>query len=104
MASQTAAEVISAAEKIPIPFGMCYEQTEVAGDPHVQDREMLVKLPAPDGEHTATVTGIPIRMSGTPLKLERAIPKLGEHNEEIYGGILGYTLEDLVNLKADGAI
>ena len=104
VASQTAEEVISAAEKIPIPFGMCYEQTEVAGDPHVQDREMLVKLPAPDGEHTATVTGIPIRMSGTPLKLERAIPKLGEHNEEIYGGILGYTREDLVKLKADGAI
>ena len=75
-----------------------------AGDPQVQDREMLVKLPAPDGEHSATVTGIPIRMSATPLKLERAIPKLGEHNEEIYCGILGFTPEDLVKLKADGTI
>jgi crotonobetainyl-CoA:carnitine CoA-transferase CaiB-like acyl-CoA transferase len=104
VASQTAEEVIAAAEKIPVPFGICYDQTEVARDPHVQDREMLVKLPAPDGEHSATVTGIPIRMSGTPLELERPIPKLGEHNEEIYGGLLGLSREELAELKEEGAI
>jgi len=104
VASQTAEQVIAAAEKIPIPFGMCYNQTEVAGDPHVQEREMLVKVPAPDGENTATVTGIPIRMSGAPNKLERSIPKLGEHNEEIYCGILGFSRDDLAKLEEEGAI
>ena len=104
VASQTAEEVTAAAEKIPIPFGICYDQTEVARDPHVQDRQMLVKLPAPDGKHTATVTGIPLRMSGTPLTLDRPIPGLGEHNEDIYCGLLGLAGDDLVKLQEEGVI
>ncbi len=102
--SQTTEEVMASAEQIPIPFGICYDQTEVAKDPHVQEREMLVKIPAPDGKHTATVTGIPIRMSGTPLQLARAIPKLGEHNKEIFCGLLGFDEADLEKLEQEGAI
>jgi crotonobetainyl-CoA:carnitine CoA-transferase CaiB-like acyl-CoA transferase len=31
-------------------------------------------------------------------------PGIGEHNEEIYGGLLGYSEEQLVALRAVGAI
>ena len=103
VASQTAEEVIAAAEKIPIPCGICYNQTEVAHDPHIKALEMLAQVPCPDGSK-ATVTGIPLKMSGTPLKIERSFPAIGEHNEEIYCGLLGYSLENLARLKAEGVI
>jgi crotonobetainyl-CoA:carnitine CoA-transferase CaiB-like acyl-CoA transferase len=104
VASQTAEEVIAAAEKIPIPCGICHEQTEVANDPQVKAREMLTLLPSPDESGNVLVTGIPLRMSGTPLKLERSFPAIGQYNEEIYCGLLGYSHEDLAKLKEEGVI
>lgn len=104
VASQTAEEVIAAAEKIPIPCGICYEQTEVANDPQVKAREMLTSVPAHDGSGEVLVTGSPIRLSATPLKIERSFPAIGQHNEEIYGGLLGYSRDDLAKLKEEGII
>ncbi len=104
VASQTAEEVIATAEKIPIPCGICYDQTEVANDPQVKAGEMMTKVPLPDGSGDVLVTSPPLRMSETPLKIERSFPAIGQHNEEIYCGLLGYSREDLVKLKEEGAI
>ncbi len=104
VASQTAEEIMAAAEKIPIPCGLCLEQTEVAHHPQVKAREMLTEVPLPDGEGKVLVTSPPVRMSETPLKIERSFPALGEHNEEIYCELLGYTPDDLAKLKEEGVI
>jgi len=104
VASQTAEEVIATAEKIPIPCGICYQNTEAAHDPQVKAREMLTQVPAYDGSGEVVVTGIPLRMSGTPTRIERSFPAIGQHNEEIYCGLLGYSREDLTRLKDEGII
>ena len=104
VASQTAEEVIATAEKIPIPCGICYKHTEVAHDPQVKALEMLTEVPSPDGSSKVLVTGPPLRMSETPPKIERSFPAIGQYNEEIYCGLLGYSHEDLVKLKEEGAI
>ena len=104
VASHTAEEVLAAAEKIPLPCGPYLEQTEVAGHPQVKAREMLTEVSAPDGKSKVLVTSPPIGMSETPLKIERSFPALGEHNEEIYCGLLGYTPNDLLKLQHEGVI
>ena len=104
VASQTAEEVVATAEKIPIPCGICYKHTEVAHDPQVKALEMLMEVPSPDKSSKVLVTGPPLRMSETPLKIERSFPAVGQYNEEIYCGLLGYSHEDLVKLKEEGVI
>ena len=104
VASQTAEEVMAVAEKIPIPCGICHEQTEVASNPQVVAREMLTEVPFPDGSGNVLVTGLPIRMSATPAEIQRSFPAVGEHNEEIYCGLLGYSREDLTRLSEEGII
>ncbi|MFC2005822.1 CaiB/BaiF CoA transferase family protein [Chloroflexota bacterium] len=104
VASQTAEEVFAVAEKIPIPCGICYKHTEVASHPQVKAREMLAEVDAPDGSGKVVLRGIPLKMSGTQLKIERSYPAIGEHNEEIYCGLLGYSLKDLDKLKEEGVI
>jgi len=47
---------------------------------------------------------VPYKLSKTPSKVERAAPLLGQHNESIYCGRLGYTKEELVKLKESGII
>ena len=104
VASQTLDELLAAAEKIPIPAGVLNKQSEVAPHPQVKARDMLVKMPYPDGSGDVLVTNIPLGMSGTPLKLERSFPAVGQYNEEIYCGLLGYSQEDLGKLRDEGVI
>ncbi|MFH1652209.1 MAG: CoA transferase [Chloroflexota bacterium] len=104
VASQTAEDIIALAEKIPIPCGICYEQDEVARDPQVQARGMLAEVAMPGVSGTMPVTGTPVRMSVTPTAIERSIPAVGEHNEEVYCGLLGYGRDDLAELQGQGII
>jgi len=103
VASQTAEEVFAVAEKIPIPCGICYDLSEVAHDPHIKATGMLAEIPLPDGT-PVLITSPPIRMSETPLTIQRPLADVGEHNEEIYCGLLGYSREDLVKLNEERII
>ena len=104
VASLTAEEVFAASEKIPIPCGICYQHTEVASDPHVRARQMLAEVPTHNDKGNIVVTGIPVRLSETILEIERSYPEVGEHNEEIYSRLLGYSREDLAKLAEEGII
>jgi formyl-CoA transferase len=44
-----------------------------------------------------------LRLSASPTTVKPS-PLLGEHNAEIYGGLLGCTAEELESLKRDGII
>jgi crotonobetainyl-CoA:carnitine CoA-transferase CaiB-like acyl-CoA transferase len=58
--------------------------------------------------HTAMgevrVDGLPVRMSRTPWRIETGAPCLGEHNEAVFGRVLGLSAADVAQLKAEGAI
>jgi crotonobetainyl-CoA:carnitine CoA-transferase CaiB-like acyl-CoA transferase len=104
VASRTAQEVITEAEKIPIPAGICYDQTEVYHDPQVQASEMFTEVPLPDGSGKIPVTNCPLQMSTTPLEIVRSFPSVGQHNEEIYTGILGYNRQQLTEMERQDII
>ncbi len=72
-------------------------------DPQVRAREMVVDMPHPLlGK--VPVTGVPYRLSESPGRIDALGPDLGEHNEEIYCGLLGLSREELADLRADGVI
>jgi crotonobetainyl-CoA:carnitine CoA-transferase CaiB-like acyl-CoA transferase len=45
-----------------------------------------------------------IKYSKTPWRMERPAPLLGQHNEDVYCGILNFTREELVQLRQMGVI
>ncbi len=59
------------------------------------DYGALGKLPVP---------GMPIKMSETPGVIRTPSPQLGQHNEEVYGGLLGLSAEKLEQLRQEGTI
>jgi crotonobetainyl-CoA:carnitine CoA-transferase CaiB-like acyl-CoA transferase len=64
---------------------------------------MLVNIPYPRvGD--IPVPGVVVKLSETPGAIERPAPKPGEHNEEVYGSLLGFTPQKLAELKAEGVI
>jgi CoA:oxalate CoA-transferase len=48
--------------------------------------------------------GPPFKHSATPGKIERPAPLLGEHNDKVYSGMLGYSRMDLVRMRQAGVI
>jgi crotonobetainyl-CoA:carnitine CoA-transferase CaiB-like acyl-CoA transferase len=48
--------------------------------------------------------GAPFQLSATPWKVKRPAPLLGQDNEKIYCGLLGYSRQDLVRMRQAGVI
>ncbi len=76
---------------------------EVFEDPQVQHRGLRVDIPHPLGGK-APVVASPMRLSETPVEYRIAPPLLGQHNDEIYRGLLGKTEAELSKLKSAGIV
>ena len=62
---------------------------EIAADPHLHERRAIVEVAEPDGKLRAAV-GVPMRLSkGEDIGIHRGTPKLGEHEDYVYGELLG---------------
>ncbi len=79
---------------------------EAVRDPRVVARGETVRLEHPKYGAVDEVygMGIPIKFSGAAAGFDQPAPALGEHNEAVYGGILGYSKEHLERLKSSGVI
>jgi crotonobetainyl-CoA:carnitine CoA-transferase CaiB-like acyl-CoA transferase len=61
---------------------------EIAADLHLRERHTIVTVQEPDGKERAAV-GVPMRLSkGPEIGIHRGTPKLGEHEDYIYGELL----------------
>ena len=71
--------------------------------PQTKAREIFVEMEHPViGKYLQF--GVVPRLSDSPGGISRPAPLLGEHNNEIYGGELGFNNDDLVALRASGVI
>jgi len=50
------------------------------------------------------VDGLPLHFSETDWVMERGGPCLGEHNERVFGGLLGHSDDELARLREDGVL
>jgi len=100
---KTSEQVISTLDRARIPCSVVQTIDEALNDPQVQAREMIVELDYP-GLGRLPVPNLPIRLSLTPGAIRSPSPRLGEHNEEVYCGILGFRPEDLLRMGHDGII
>src|SRR6185436_14664506 len=65
-----------------------YTAADIAGDPHLRERGSIKDMAGPNGE-SRQVVGPPWRFSRTPAAITRWTPQLGEHNDYVFGELLG---------------
>jgi formyl-CoA transferase len=99
---RTKQEVMETLAGAGVPCGAILDSAEVLADRHLRARGFITDLEHPR-RGTFPMPGNPVRMSDSPTDLRRA-PLLGEHNEEIYGKVLGLSREELDGLRRDGVI
>ncbi|OLN23054.1 formyl-CoA transferase [Domibacillus antri] len=86
-----------------VPVSPILSIEDIFNDPHYAARQNIVEVEHPRlGK--VKVPGVVPNFSDTPGAIRHRAPELGEHNEEILGGKLGLTAEEMAELKEKGVI
>ena len=96
------AEVASRLEQAGVPAAEVRDPNAAVRDPRLVARGETVPIPHPEFGAVGEVMGMgmPIRFSESTAGFDRPAPRLGEHNQFVYGELLGYPPQKIQDLEA----
>jgi CoA:oxalate CoA-transferase len=100
---RTVDEVVKLLSDAHVPSAPVLSFEQVTNDPHLISRGMVAEVEqVVSGK--VKVVGSPFKMSETPGDPTLPAPFLGEHNHEVYCGLLGLSEQEVGQLADDGII
>ena len=97
------ADLEAALERHGVPCGLIYRAEDMLEDPHFAAREAIVPVEHPDFG-TVRMQNVAPKLSETPGAVRHVGPALGEHNEAVYGALLGLSDETRDDYRERGII
>ena len=104
IANRTANEVYHEAQERGFSWGAVRAPDDLLDDGHLEDREFWTEVAHPELARTFTYPGGGAIFNASPWRISRRAPLVGEHNDEIFGGVLGLSREELARLADSGVI
>ena len=101
--TKTTAQWMDALEAVGVPCGPINTVKDVFEDPQVRHRGLRFSLPHPRAGTVPQVAN-PIRYSRTDIEYHAAPPTLGQHTDEVLGGLLGMDAGEIESLRARGVL
>ncbi|WP_421839963.1 CaiB/BaiF CoA transferase family protein [Novosphingobium sp.] len=102
--TKTVDEVDALMIEASIPAGRVYRAPDMLADPHFEARGAIIEVET-ERFGALKMQGAFPKLSGTPSGVRRPAPAtVGQHNAEIYGGLLGMSEAELAALAAGGVI
>lgn len=86
-----------------VPLSPVRTVKELVADEQLAYRNFFVEIDHPLAGRFK-YPGAPYKLSTTPWEIRQRAPLLGEHNEEVYCRMLGYSRQDLVQMRQAGII
>jgi crotonobetainyl-CoA:carnitine CoA-transferase CaiB-like acyl-CoA transferase len=87
-----------------VPAGRIYRAPEMLEDPHFAARQSLIEVETERWGKIKMQNSFPV-LSDTPSSIRTPAPtQIGQHNAEIYGGLLGMDDEEIAHLAREKAI
>jgi benzylsuccinate CoA-transferase BbsE subunit len=102
--TMTRAEIYAGALKRRILLAPCATAADVAVDEQLKFRKFFVDVEHETLGRKLTMPGAFAKLSVTPIGPPTRAPKVGEHNPEVYGAMLGLGEAKLAQLRAAGAV
>jgi crotonobetainyl-CoA:carnitine CoA-transferase CaiB-like acyl-CoA transferase len=99
----TEEEIYRRSQEKAVPLGAVRSAHQVLQDKQMAARQFFVEIER-GSAGKLIFPGVPYRFSEIQMESPMAAPLLGQHNEEIYCGRLGYHKRDLAKFKEAGAI
>jgi len=98
--TQTADELLDLLHEGGVPAGRIYRARDMFADPHFAAREAIVRVVHPELGELPMQNVMP-RLSRSPGKVRSAGPALGEHNTDVWHGLLGLTPTEISHYQRD---
>jgi crotonobetainyl-CoA:carnitine CoA-transferase CaiB-like acyl-CoA transferase len=100
---RSATEVERACQAAGVPAHRASRSADIVVDPQLAHLGHLIRLPHPiHGE--VVVEGPRYRLSGTPGRVTRPGPTIGQDRDAVLAGILGYSSDRIKHLDASGVL
>jgi crotonobetainyl-CoA:carnitine CoA-transferase CaiB-like acyl-CoA transferase len=100
---RTLDEALAVFEDAGVAAAPIYDAQQLLNDPQLRARDAYPSIP--DAELGSMRVQAPVpRFSATPGRVAHLGPRLGEHNTEVYGELLGLDTEGLQGLREQGVI
>lgn len=96
-------EVMDTLQKAGVAAVPSFSNKELFSDPHFKERGLAAELHHPVIGKTVAL-GAPWKMSVTPPKICRHSPLFGEHNQYVFGELLGMSREEIASLEEEKVI
>ena len=103
MRSKPRKEWLEGLETVGVPCGPINDLEQLFDDPQIQSRERRIELPHPLAGTVPQVAN-PIRYSDAELAYTHAGPMLGQHTDEVLGGLLGLADDEIKSLRNNAII
>jgi formyl-CoA transferase/succinyl-CoA--D-citramalate CoA-transferase len=86
-----------------VPAGLINQAPDLAVDPHIAAREMIVRLAA-GFEQAVPMAGVVPKLSRTPGAIRHPGPELGEHTESVLAELAGCSTKEIASLREAGVV
>ncbi len=97
-ATMSTRDVLASMDEHGVPAGLIYRAPDMISDPQFAARQSIVTVKHPEyGD--LRMQNIAPKLSETPGTIRSVAPALGQHNEEVYRGLLGITPERREELR-----
>ncbi|MFC8043438.1 CaiB/BaiF CoA transferase family protein [Nocardia sp. NPDC057353] len=103
VAEHTLAEAMAVFDEYEVAAAPVYDIADLLADDQMKHREVFVGVDDPE-LGTVTVQAPVARFSATSGAVEHLGPRLGEHNAEVFGELLGLGENELAELRARGVL
>ena len=102
--SSTLDDAFHGGQQRDFPWGAIRSMDEIVGDAHLQDRGFFTAVEHPELGQTFTYPGAAAIYNGSPWRISRRAPLIGEHNVEVLQGELGLSKGELLLLAEGGVV
>jgi formyl-CoA transferase len=101
--TMTADDLIALLRRHDVPVGPINRAPDLATDPHIAAREMIVRLAAGFADDVA-MTGVVPKLSRTPGAIRTVGPALGEHTDVVLRELAGCGDDEIATLRDGGVV
>ena len=102
-AAQDALELEPKLQSHGVPAHRVATDINLAADAQLEFRNHFIKVPHPI-HGSVVIEGTRFQLSRTPAVINKAGPTLGQHTQEVFKNVLGYSDDKIAELVACGAI
>ena len=101
--TRSAKDLMAALQAVRVPAAILNDVADLMEDPHLVSRgymQFLSRAFVGEQPHPSA----PWRLGDAPIRISSSAPTLGQHNQDILGGLLGLSNGQIASLSSDGII